>query len=150
MRPCRSRPRYNRWASVPAALSITSVTSAMPRDFRLAVPAKMTSSILPPRSIFGLCSPEYPADRITDVAFAAAVSTCPAGDPAAEIYGNRLREGFEPMHFDFLKVHAFPFPSFLPLPAAQPVFYSFLCLGNRSAVYDQLHDKCLVMIRPDP
>ena len=29
----------------------------MLRDLRLAVPAKMTSSILPPRSILGLCSP---------------------------------------------------------------------------------------------
>ena len=71
---------------------------------------------------------QYPADRITDVAFTTAVWTYYTGDPAAEIYGNRLRKGFEPMHFDFLKVHAFPFPSFLPLPAAQPVFYSFLCL----------------------
>ena len=38
-------------------MSITSVTSAIPLDFLLSVPEKMTSSIFPPRSIFGLCSP---------------------------------------------------------------------------------------------
>ena len=36
---------------------MTSVTSASPLGLRLWVPAKMTSSIFPPRSIFGLCSP---------------------------------------------------------------------------------------------
>ncbi|SHU61566.1 Uncharacterised protein [Mycobacteroides abscessus subsp. abscessus] len=38
-------------------LSIVSVTSARPSGARLEVPAKMTSSILPPRSALAPCSP---------------------------------------------------------------------------------------------
>src|SRR5690606_28912601 len=41
----------------PSALSIVSTTSARPRGPFVAVPAKMTSSILPPRSVFAPCSP---------------------------------------------------------------------------------------------
>jgi hypothetical protein len=38
-------------------LSIATVTSARPSGAREDVPAKMTSSILPPRSVLALCSP---------------------------------------------------------------------------------------------
>ena len=41
----------------PSVLSIVSATSARPSGGRPAVPAKMTSSILPPRSDFAPCSP---------------------------------------------------------------------------------------------
>jgi len=41
----------------PSLLSMVSSTSARPRGARAAVPAKMTSSILPPRSVLGPCSP---------------------------------------------------------------------------------------------
>src|SRR5688572_7521766 len=41
----------------PASLSITSLTSAIPRAGRLGVPAKITSAICPPRSARGPCSP---------------------------------------------------------------------------------------------
>ncbi|KAF0257351.1 hypothetical protein DOU02_13915 [Clavibacter michiganensis subsp. michiganensis] len=43
--------------SAPSALSIVSVTSARPSGPRVEVPAKMTSSILPPRRVFAPCSP---------------------------------------------------------------------------------------------
>src|SRR5689334_5974989 len=43
--------------SAPSALSIVSVTSARPSGARPDVPAKMTSSILPPRRAFAPCSP---------------------------------------------------------------------------------------------
>src|SRR3954447_17705298 len=43
--------------SAPSALSIVRVTSARPSGARPAVPAKMTSSILPPRSALAPCSP---------------------------------------------------------------------------------------------
>src|ERR671917_1889553 len=43
--------------SAPSLLSIVSTTSARPSGGRLDVPAKMTSSILPPRSVFAPCSP---------------------------------------------------------------------------------------------
>src|SRR4051794_8791324 len=41
----------------PSELSMVSVTSARPSAARPAVPAKMTSSIFPPRSAFAPCSP---------------------------------------------------------------------------------------------
>src|SRR5580658_7812083 len=41
----------------PSVLSMVSVTSARPRGGREVVPAKTTSSILPPRSDFAPCSP---------------------------------------------------------------------------------------------
>src|ERR1700761_4040361 len=43
--------------SAPSELSMVSATSARPRGARLVVPAKMTSSILPPRRLFAPCSP---------------------------------------------------------------------------------------------
>ena len=43
--------------SAPSVLSIVSTTSARPSGGRPAVPAKMTSSILPPRSDLAPCSP---------------------------------------------------------------------------------------------
>src|SRR6188472_3692881 len=41
----------------PSALSMVSSTSARPNGGRPEVPAKMTSSILPPRRLFAPCSP---------------------------------------------------------------------------------------------
>src|SRR5918994_3524495 len=41
----------------PSVLSMVSTTSARPSGARPDVPAKMTSSILPPRSDFAPCSP---------------------------------------------------------------------------------------------
>src|SRR5215471_9943149 len=43
--------------SAPSVLSIVSSTSARPSGGRPAVPAKMTSSILPPRRLLTPCSP---------------------------------------------------------------------------------------------
>src|SRR6202000_1583593 len=43
--------------SAPSLLSMVSVTSARPSGGRDVVPAKTTSSILPPRSDFAPCSP---------------------------------------------------------------------------------------------
>ena len=47
--------------SAPSVLSMVSVTSARPSGGRPAVPAKMTSSILPPRSALAPCSPSTQA-----------------------------------------------------------------------------------------
>src|SRR5476649_34255 len=49
----------------PSELSIVSDTSARPRGGRPAVPAKMTSSILPPRRLFAPCSPMTHASAST-------------------------------------------------------------------------------------
>src|SRR5215211_2690936 len=43
--------------SAPSALSIVSSTSARPSGGRPVVPAKMTSSIFPPRRVLAPCSP---------------------------------------------------------------------------------------------
>src|SRR5919108_155401 len=43
--------------SAPSALSIVNVTSARPSGARPEVPAKMTSSIFPPRNALAPCSP---------------------------------------------------------------------------------------------
>src|SRR3954453_8833780 len=43
--------------NAPSVLSIVRMTSARPRAGRPAVPAKMTSSILPPRRVLAPCSP---------------------------------------------------------------------------------------------
>src|SRR4029450_6651213 len=51
--------------SSPAELSMVRATSARPRAPRLPVPAKMTSSILPPRSDLGPCSPSTHATAST-------------------------------------------------------------------------------------
>src|SRR6476659_1788963 len=48
-----------------AELSIVSETSARPSAGRAAVPAKMTSSILPPRSVRGPCAPSTHATAST-------------------------------------------------------------------------------------
>src|SRR5690606_9052965 len=45
----------------PSVLSMVSVTSARPSAGRPVVPAKMTSSILPPRRDFAPCSPRTQA-----------------------------------------------------------------------------------------
>src|SRR6478736_961096 len=47
--------------SKPSELSMVRITSARPSGGRPAVPAKMTSSILPPRSVFAPCSPSTQA-----------------------------------------------------------------------------------------
>src|SRR5215218_8538021 len=43
--------------NAPSELSIVSTTSARPSGARPEVPAKMTSSIFPPRSVLAPCSP---------------------------------------------------------------------------------------------
>src|SRR5918912_4452625 len=55
--------------SAPSELSIVSTTSARPRGGREDVPAKMTSSILPPRSDLAPCSPITHARASTTLDF---------------------------------------------------------------------------------
>ncbi len=49
----------------PSLLSMVSCTSARPSGPRVAVPAKMTSLIVPPRSVFAPCSPITQASAST-------------------------------------------------------------------------------------
>ena len=55
----------NSIGSSPAVLSIVSDTSARPSAGRSGVPAKMTSSILPPRSVRGPWAPSTHATAST-------------------------------------------------------------------------------------
>src|SRR3954451_17825065 len=55
--------------SAPSALSIVRATSARPSGGRPDVPAKMTYSILPPRSDFAPCSPITQASASTTFDF---------------------------------------------------------------------------------
>ena len=55
--------------SAPAALSIVSDTSARPSAGRSGVPAKMTSSILPPRRVRGPWAPSTHATASTKFDF---------------------------------------------------------------------------------
>ena len=68
--PVRNRVRVivtseNSIGSIPAVLSIVSATSARPSAGRSAVPAKMTSSILPPRSARAPWAPSTHATEST-------------------------------------------------------------------------------------
>src|ERR1700749_552706 len=51
--------------SAPSELSMVSATSARPSGGRPDVPAKMTSSILPPRRLLAPCSPMTHASAST-------------------------------------------------------------------------------------
>src|ERR687884_2297989 len=51
--------------SAPSVLSIVRLTSARPSGARPDVPAKMTSSILPPRRLLAPCSPITQASAST-------------------------------------------------------------------------------------
>src|SRR3954464_7865259 len=53
--------------SAPSVLSIVRMTSARPSGARPAVPAKMTSSIFPPRRLLAPCSPITQARASTTV-----------------------------------------------------------------------------------
>src|SRR5713101_7528271 len=68
--PARNKVRVivtseNSMGSNPAELSMVSETSARPSAGRSGVPAKMTSSILPPRSVRGPCAPSTHATAST-------------------------------------------------------------------------------------
>src|ERR1700730_15549301 len=72
--------------SAPSELSMVRTTSARPSGGLLAVPAKMTSSILPPRSDLAPCSPITQASASTTLDFPE-----PLGPTTAVIPGSKRR-----------------------------------------------------------
>src|ERR671921_1224441 len=72
--------------SAPSVLSMVSVTSARPSGGRPAVPAKMTSSILPPRRLLAPCSP-----RTQEIASTTLDLPEPFGPTTAVIPGSSRR-----------------------------------------------------------
>ena len=79
----------------PAELSITSLTSAMPRAARAGLPAKITSAICPPRSARGPCSPSTQADRVDEVRLPRPVRADDDGDAGGELQDGLVRERLE-------------------------------------------------------
>src|ERR1700712_1341442 len=79
---------------------MVSVTSARPSAGRPAVPAKMTSSILPPRRLFAPCSPRTQAMASTTLLLPDPLgpttqvrpgSSCSVVDPANDLKPRKVR-----------------------------------------------------------
>ncbi|GAB3955650.1 hypothetical protein GCM10027614_65590 [Micromonospora vulcania] len=87
---------------------------------RPAVPAKMTSSILPPRSAWPLLA-EHPGDGVDDVGLAGAVRADHAGDPGLQLQRRGGGERLEAPHRQTLEIHLLdPRPvAAVPSPAAR-------------------------------
>src|SRR6476646_857415 len=97
--------------SALSLLSMVSVTSARPSGGRPAVPAKMTSSILPPRSAFAPCSPSTQAMASTTLDL-----PDPLGPPTAVIPGSKCRVVAEANDLKPLSVSDFRYTWALVLP----------------------------------
>src|SRR6195952_3271551 len=98
-----SRPMVTSAYSIgnaPSELSMVSCTSARPRGGRPGDPAKMTSSILPPRSALAPCSPSTQAIASTTLLFPEPLgpttqvrpgSSCNVVDPANDLKPRRVK-----------------------------------------------------------
>ena len=91
--------------SAPSVLSMVSATSARPRGGRPAVPAKMTSSILPPRSDLAPCSPMTQASASTTLDLPEPLGPTMHVMPGLELQRGRGGEGLEPAKGQALQVH---------------------------------------------
>src|SRR3954451_21365420 len=88
--------------SAPSELSMVSVTSARPSGARPEVPAKMTSSILPPRSDLAPCSPITQLSASTTLDF-----TDPFGPTTQVIPGSKFSVVAEAKDLKPLRVRLF-------------------------------------------
>ena len=84
---------------------MVSATSARPSAGRLAVPAKMTSSIFWDRTALRRLGAEHPADGVDDVGLAAAVRPDDDGDARLEVEGRGVGEGLEALEGEGLQEH---------------------------------------------
>ena len=96
----------NSIGSRPAELSMVSATSARPSAGRLAVPAKMTSSIFCERTARRRLGAEHPADGVDDVGLARSVRPDDHGDAGLELQGGGVGEGLEALQGERLEEHA--------------------------------------------
>ena len=81
------------------------LTSARPRAGRLAVPAKMTSSIFGRPHGARPLGTEHPGHGVDDVGLAAAVRAHHHGDPRFEFEHGRIGEGLESLEGEGLQEH---------------------------------------------
>ena len=93
-----------------AARSSRIETSAKSRGGRVAVPAKITSSMPPPRSDLGLELAHRPADRFEQVGLAAAVGADDAGQAGLDPQLGRLDEALEAAELEPSDAHSVPSP----------------------------------------
>ncbi len=105
-RAADASPRRTRSAARHRLLSIVSCTSARPSGPRVAVPAKMTSSILPPRRVFAPCSPITQARASTTFDLPDPLGPTMHVTPGLEGESGRLGERLEPFERHALQVHA--------------------------------------------
>ena len=84
---------------------MVSVTSARPSGGRSAVPAKMTSSILPPRSALAPCSPSTQAIASTTLDLPDPFGPDHRGDARLEPQRGRRGEGLEALEGQGLQMH---------------------------------------------
>ena len=92
----------------PDELSIVSATSARPSAGRLAVPAKMTSSIFWLRTALGRLRAEHPGDGVDHVRLAGAVRPDDDGDARLELERRGVGEGLEALEGERLEEHGDP------------------------------------------
>src|ERR687890_2367827 len=93
----------------PSALSIVSATSARPSGGRPDVPAKMTSSILPPRSDLTPCSPMTHARASTTLDLPE-----PLGPTMQVMPGSSCRVVEDAKDLNPLRVRLFRYNAWLP------------------------------------
>ena len=92
----------NSMGSAPSLLSIVSETSARPSGARPDVPAKITSSILPPRKLFAPCSPMTQVSASTTFDLPE-----PLGPTTAVMPGSKRSEVVEAKDLNPLRVKLF-------------------------------------------
>ena len=90
---------------------MVSVTSARPSGPRVEVPAKMTSSILPPRRVLAPCSPITQARASTTFDLPEPFGPTTQVTPVFEREGGRLCERLEPLEGQALQIHGAAFVS---------------------------------------
>ena len=86
-------------------LSIVRLTSARPSAGRLAVPAKMTSSIFWLRTALGACAPSTQAMASTTLDLPLPFGPDDHGDPGLEGEHGRLGEGLEALEGQLAQEH---------------------------------------------
>src|SRR6201995_4126432 len=98
--------------SAPSLLSMVRVTSARPSGGRDAVPAKTTSSILPPRRVLTPCSPitQEKASTTLDL-------PDPLGPTMQVMPGSKRRVVAEAKDLQQRRVRVFRYPCRLPPPS---------------------------------
>ncbi len=94
----------NSMGSMPEPLSMVSETSARPRALRLAVPAKMTSSIFCERTALGAWAPSTQPMASTTLDLPLPLGPDHHGDAGFEVEHGRLGERLEPLQGQGLEI----------------------------------------------